>query len=351
MKNKVTIITTPHSDKRHPYLKRFLSYYEQFDSPPYIIVADSSPSPISDKNILEHLHASHVSYEKYSHDTRFEKKLLKAIEEISTPYAAICSEDDLITINGIIKASEQLDENDDIVAIYGYLVAFTSEENSISVRNAIPMIGVLDDSMEEREKYYISEYPSAVFSSIYRTKYINRIFKLAKIFTDDYEFGELLPAFLTPIYGKIYSLKDLYWVREIFPDSLGQSVGTYRLINIVEDGSYNYRYSRFKECMVKEINIYSDLDSKEAEKLVDKSFGKYFTKRFGCSYKQLRRKLFYKKVLKKTSVFSFAKRLKSKIKPNPVIVSQKQNYEDDPLFPKDEWDEMKMFLENNMISQ
>ena len=28
MKNKVTIITTPHSDERHPYLKRFLSSYQ-----------------------------------------------------------------------------------------------------------------------------------------------------------------------------------------------------------------------------------------------------------------------------------------------------------------------------------
>ena len=75
--DKVTIITTPHADERHPYLDRFLSYYEQFESPPYLVVSDSSPSLISNAAIVEKLQARHVEYEKYSHDIRFEKKLAK----------------------------------------------------------------------------------------------------------------------------------------------------------------------------------------------------------------------------------------------------------------------------------
>ena len=101
--------------------------------------------------------------------------------------------------------------------------------------------------------------------------------------------------------------------------------------------------------MVNEICGNSNLDIKQAEDLVNTSFEHYFYKRFGCNYKQLRRKILLKKALKKAGLFSFAKGLKSKIIQNPVIVSQEQNYEDDPLFPKNEWDEMKIFLENNMI--
>jgi len=349
MENKVTIITTPHSDDRHPYLKRFLSYYEQFDSPPSIIVADSSPSIISDDIILEQLTEPHVTYEKFSHETRFEIKILKAFEKVKTPFASICSEDDFITMLGVSKASTQLELNKDIVAVYGYLITFVSGENNVSIKNASAMHEVNAESLVNRSEYYISEYPSCVWSAIYKTDILTKIFKLTLSNVDDLEFGELLPAFLTPIYGRVHSLKELYWVREYLADSDGQSVDTYRLINIVADGSFNHRYKKFKDCMVNEICGNSNLDIKQAEDLVNTSFEKYFLKRFGCSYKQLRRKLFYKKVLKKTGLFSIAKLIKSKIKQPPVDTKPGDQHTIDPLFPKSEWNEMKIFLENNII--
>jgi glycosyltransferase domain-containing protein len=352
MNNKVTIITTPHSDARHPYLKRFLSYYEHSNSAPNIIVTDSSPSPISDDIILEQLTAPHVTYEKFSHDTRFENKLLKVLGKVKTPYAAICSEDDFITLKGISKSIKYLENNDDIVAVYGYLIAFHLNNNEISIRSAYSMQAVNDESISNRLGYYISKYPSAVFSAIYRTEVLKHIWNLTLKYTNDHEFGELLPAFLTPIYGRIHSLQELYWVREYFIESTGQKedlILNPRLYNIVEDGSYSYKYNNFRQCMVNEICGNSNLDIKQAEDLVNTSFEHYFYKRFGCNYKQLRRKILLKKALKKAGLFSFAKGLKSKIIQNPVIVSQEQNYEDDPLFPKNEWDEMKIFLENNMI--
>ena len=200
MNNKVTIITTPHSDARHPYLKRFLSYYEHSNSAPNIIVTDSSPSPISDDIILEQLTAPHVTYEKFSHDTRFENKLLKVLGKVKTPYAAICSEDDFITLKGISKSIQYLDNYDDIVAVYGYLITFVSGENNISIKNTSVMHEVNDESMIKRLAYYISEYPSCVWSAIYKTDILTIIFKLTLNNVDDHEFGELLPAFLSPIW-------------------------------------------------------------------------------------------------------------------------------------------------------
>jgi len=351
MNNKVTIITTPHLDARHPYLKRLLTYYKQYKSPPSIIVADSSPSIISDATVVEKMQALHVDYTKYSHNTPFVNKLVKSIDKATTPYTAICSEDDILTMQGISKAIQKLDNNEDTVAVYGYLLAFHFNNNEISIKGAYSMHVVNDESITNRLGYYISKYPSVVFSAIYRTEVLKHIWNLTLEHTNDNVFGELLPAFLTPIYGKIHSISELYFVREYFPDSSGQSTDPYRLHNSGGYNSYHHKYKRFQECMVKEICTNSELNLKEAENLVDTNFEKYFIKRFGCSDKQLRRKLLLKNILKKTGTFSFAKRLKSKIKPNPVIVSQEQNYENDPLFPKDEWDEMKMFLENNMISQ
>jgi len=349
LNNQVTIITTPHSDERLPYLKRFLNYYKQTDFPPKIFIADSSPSTIKSSSILKCIDSDHVTYKKFPHNTKWRSKLYSSLKLITTRYVLICEEDNFIVLNGIKKASEQLDVNDDIVAVYGYLIGFISEQNNNHIIHYLPMQPVLKDSISERIKYYVSEFPSAVISALYRTKHLKHIWKLANSHTDDFEFGELLPAFLTPIYGKIAPISSLFWVREIFPDSLGQSIDTYRLINIVADGSYQHRYKKFKDCMVNEICGNSNLDIKQAEDLVNTSFEHYFYKRFGCNYKQLRRKILLKKALKKAGLFSFAKGLKSKIIQNPVIVSQEQNYEDDPLFPKNEWDEMKIFLENNMI--
>lgn len=350
--NKVTIITTPHDDERHLYLKRFLSYYEQFESPPYIVVADSSPSIVSDATIVEKLQEGHVDYKKYSHDTYFLNKLLKSIDKVTTPYAVICSEDDFITIQGISKAIQKLENNEDTVAIYGYLIAFYSNNNEISIRNAYSMHAVNDKSLINRLEYYISKFPSAVWSAIYRTEELKHILNLTLKYTNDHEFGELLPAFLTPIYGKIHSMPELFWVREYFPNSTGQNIDIYlnpRLDDFVEDSSYHHRYKRFKECMMKEICTNSELSLKEAENFIDISFNKYFIKRFGCNYKQLRRKFLLKKILKKLGIFWFIKRLKYRVKQSPKIVNQKHNYDNDPLFPKDEWEKMENFLAGSEV--
>ena len=351
MKNKVTIITTPHSDERHPYLKRFLSYYAQFEFFPTIIVADSSPTPITDTKILHYINLLNVKYIKYPHSLHIKDKLVEILEFITTPYCLICPEDDIVTIKGISEAVNILDEDHVSVLVSGFSLAYILLDGDVKISHSYLPQEISDIDIEKTLGYFISKYPYVLYSSIYRVEIFKKIWLLRKNNTNDLEFGELLPAFLSPIYGNLAVIKSLFVVRSYFHDSSGQSNKSYRMMDMVDDNSYIKRYNQFKECMVKEINNNSDLDSKEAEKLVDKSFGKYFTERFGCNYLQLRRKILLKKILKKTGVFSFAKRLKSKIKPNPVIVSQEQNYEDDPLFPKDEWDEMKMFLENNIISQ
>ena len=101
--------------------------------------------------------------------------------------------------------------------------------------------------------------------------------------------------------------------------------------------------------MVKEICANSEMSLTEAENLVNTSFEKYFAKRFGLNYNQLRRKLLLKQILKKARLFSFAKGLKFKIKQPPVDTKPEDHYTIDPLFPKSEWNEMKIFLENNII--
>jgi len=347
MKNKVTIITTPHSNERHPYLKRFLSYYAQHESSPSIIVADSSPLPITNPKTLHYIDLLNAKYLKYPHSMHIKDKLVQVLEFITTPFCLICPEDDLVTIKGINEAVDKLDNDPFSIAVSGF---------SVTIKKDIKICGsylpkeIIGDNTENNLRYFISNYPYALYSSIYRVKIFKKIWSLRKEYTNDVDFGELLPAFLSPIYGNLTVIKSLFLVRSFFHNSSGQSSATYRMRDMVEDNSYIKRYKQFKECMVKEICDNSNLKSNEADELVDNSFEKYFKKRLGCNYKQLRRKILLKKVLKQLGIFSLVKGLKSKIKPNPVFVNQEKDFEDDPLFPKDEWAEMKTFLENNLIT-
>lgn len=358
MKEKITIITTPHSDYRIPYLKRFLNYYAKFESSPNIIIADSSPSSINDPEIIAHFKAPNISYYKYSHDTRFESKIVTAIEKVSTPYAVICTEDDLITIKGAEVACEVLTQNANISAVSGYLIRYITNENKPIIKLKMKMTAIDDNSIKERVENYITKFDSPVFSSVYRTKTLLHIWKLTVscIESDDVWFGEELPAFLTPIYGKIYSIESLYWVRENFIDSLSASPETYHFKDMIIDGSYQRRYKKFKGCLVQEMCANARIDTQEAENLIEASYKIRFKKLFGYSLYSLSWiKVHIEEFLLKNNLsftgsllYRFLRKLKHKlIRFYPVNTKPLNNH----AFPELEWKEVKAFLEENIISE
>ena len=104
---------------------------------------------------------------------------------------------------------------------------------------------------------------------------MNIIFKETVKFTNDTLFGELLPSMLTLIYGKMKHLDVLYGAR-----AARQKNVPYPDINdIIKTGTYDKKYSKFKDCLVMHLSKKSQLDVKESKRVVDSAMSVYLSKR------------------------------------------------------------------------
>ncbi len=108
-----TIIIPTH--ERPQYLRRIVDFLSPSDNE--ILVVDSSPE--SCRNILP----SNVRY-FHKPDLYLTQKILFASKEIHTSYAAICADDDFLTVSGIEQASQFLSENPHYACAQGLTMTY-----------------------------------------------------------------------------------------------------------------------------------------------------------------------------------------------------------------------------------
>ncbi|MDD5065979.1 MAG: TIGR00180 family glycosyltransferase [bacterium] len=279
--DKLTIITTPHYG--YDLLVRFLRYYESYGFPVPILVLDSSedaPQPAVLQKLLAH---DKIRYMKFDHGTRFEEKLVKGLIKVTTPYSVISSEDDFFIPGSLNKAVEFMEKNKDYSVAHGkYIVFWTGDLNnkkefkwrSIPDFKSIDLSGAAD-----RVFRHLSQYEIPTFSGVHRTPLLQQVWEEAIRYTDDLRFGELLPSLITLVYGKMENLNIFYGARRGNVLSTGQTLKP--LINYLNDGSYDTKYRRFKECLLKHLLAQSPLDIKSIEKVIDKAMKKNIIKSYG----------------------------------------------------------------------
>ena len=81
------------------------------------------------------------------------------------------------------------------------------------------------------------------------------------------------------------------------------------------------------------------------------AIGKYFKKRFGYNYPVTRLKIYVKGFLKMIKLFLIFKQIATIFSKTEGIKDKKsKGIVNDPLFPKNDWDKMKTFLDKSEIS-
>jgi glycosyltransferase domain-containing protein len=116
MNDSVTIVIPTHC--RHGYLKRCVAWFSKNRYP--IIVADSTLTPWDVPSELCNVKYIHVpgGFEVYL------KKFLLALNQVKTPYVALCADDDFILPSGLDRSVDFLNKNADYSFCQGYSYLF-----------------------------------------------------------------------------------------------------------------------------------------------------------------------------------------------------------------------------------
>ena len=324
--DEVTIIITRHYENR--FLIQLLKYYQIYDFPFKIIILDSSEKPIDIFQELGLNNHSQIQYEVFNKSINMFKKILLGLEKITTPYSVICSDDDFITLDGIIESVDFLENNKDYSVVHGNYFVFETkmdstsnlgfEINSIQVYNSIE-----DESPTDRFFKHFTKYEIPTYSAVHRTDFLNFILKETIKYSDDYRFGELLPSLLTLIKGKMKKIDVFYAVRRFNNSSSGQTLANIDLY--IKENSYKNKYKKFRKCLADHLSTESNIKYNEAEKIVDSAMSCYLHKSFGGSVGYIRLKFLIKDIVR---IFNISQNVITRLNElQKKIRFQKNNFE------------------------
>lgn len=189
-----------------------------------------------------------------------------------------CADDDFIIPNSINKSIDFLENNLDYTCVHGNFISFFTKicKNDIKKFYWIP-IYQLSESVEfydpqDRLLYQFSHYMHTIYS-VHRTDFLKMIFSENIKYTDDDRFGERLPSMLDVVYGKMKKLDILYSARERIINSTART--SKNIFDFINNGTYEKKYTKFRECLTKALVSEEGISRKKAQKLIDKAMNQH----------------------------------------------------------------------------
>ena len=275
---KLSIIIPTYN--RPKYLRRILSYYDEYRGDYNIIVADSSSDEnkkLNSKNVMIFPELNIQHFDNYSPKINLSHKISDVLNYVNTKYSVLCADDDFITVNGICKSVDFLERNPDISCAHGHYISFYLKFDRVKKQQfcwtpIYPNKSINFSTAKSRLNFHFSNYYPTLYA-VHRTNLLKMIFSETIKYTEDDQFGELLPSMLDLIYGKMKKLDVLYSAREFIPNSCGRT--SKNLLDFIKDGTYDDKYAKFRECLAKTLVSEEDISKEKAQKLIDKAINKY----------------------------------------------------------------------------
>lgn len=180
-----------------------------------ILVLDGSTDGCAESNraLCEQLN---ISYRHYPADISVRDRLIDGVQRITTPFASMGADDDFLFAPGYIESLAFLKANKDYTAAHGsYVERLARADGSIYERpiytNACP---THSNSRLERGYDYLANYIPISYAIHPTDVLLQAIVQTAKVIhPQDLTLGELYPAILTVLKGKIQKFDIPYCSR------------------------------------------------------------------------------------------------------------------------------------------
>ena len=200
---------------RSQLLRNCLEFIRKQDQGAAIVVADSSIE--SEKQInrktVERL-GPKLEYLEFANDINPLDKVLEAIEHVSTEFACMCADDDLIVLRSALKCTEFLAQNQDYVACHGHYLRYSLIDSKSILFEDWEYRGpsLTGDSPSKRVIELLSNY-EALFYAVQATPMLRM--SLEAMTTSPYSMHmELANALWLAMAGKVKRIDGLYNLRQ-----------------------------------------------------------------------------------------------------------------------------------------
>lgn len=204
---------------REQFLKRLLFYYSSLNFKGYICIGDSSEGEqlaLNKKHVEAFKKKINIIYKECPglNPVQAFSVLVKCVP---TKYSAAVMDDDFIVTSGLEKGVKFLEENGDYSCVNGVTVRIYVKDDMphgqiLRCRRRIQLEEKAENA-SERYLDFMSHYDDIGFS-LHRTEAFMQMYENAHN-PDVVFFGEILPAGLSVIKGKVMELDCLYLIRQI----------------------------------------------------------------------------------------------------------------------------------------
>lgn len=264
---------------RPELLKRLLAYYNNYNVDFNIIIADSSNSinkKINKKYISSFSQLKILYVDKFPEKQVSHHKFGEMIKFAKSKYCVFCPDDDFIVPNGIKQCVDFLEKNSDYSVAHGTYISFYLYKNpygSIKFwwRFIYPFNSITSSNPSKRLASHLTDYYQVLWA-VRRTDVVKKAYEeFLKSKVNPYLFGELLPDMLTLVYGKMKKLNNFYAARQAFSTSYSYWPS---LFDVIKEGIYDKEYSKFRDCIVKNLMNYG-FSKEKLLLIIDQSMKKY----------------------------------------------------------------------------
>lgn len=257
---------------RSQYLEQLLKYIAQvFDcSQVRFFVLDGSD--ICNLQNEELCRKYNVDYKYYGTECSPIERILDGLNDVQTSIVSILADDDLIWPKGFLECVDFLKKNPEYSVAHGEYICFEESDGKIKTWECYENQPMEQEYSIERLYCLLSHY-QPVFYAVYRTEVLRMAIKetLENVDSSDLLFGELLPACIAVVQGKIKNLPGFYYGRQS-GTSIPRSLVIAGAFVFVSD--FSSRYERVKNSIMKNMVTFSS--PHETALSVDLCFANYF---------------------------------------------------------------------------
>ncbi len=260
MTDKITLILILHN--RHKNLDRLLEYYNDCTFP--IIIADSS----KEKHVFNNKRDNWIHY--YSPGLTFTQKIEVVSKNVTTPYVAMCADDDFILPESLQKCVLFLEQNSDYSVAQGWSIRYY-KKSIVTDHIKYGLLYDLSKSIEAKEPInrlvdMFQNYRSVLYA-VFRTDVLQKSFAGAGMRIKNLFLNEYITALLPILYGKYKELPILYQVREFAEDSDDKTATN--LDTILDDSNYANELHSFKDFILTKLTEPTNFKTNKVEEVLN----------------------------------------------------------------------------------
>jgi glycosyltransferase domain-containing protein len=202
---------------RAQLLAALLSYLETEKADCHILVLDSScPEVLAANRARTAASSLDIEFADFT-DLVLDEKWRQGIKKVSTPYCALCADDDLVILEGVRRCLDALRRNPAASAVQGYSFTFLSRpDGDMELNNIVYFSPSIDEGSPLQRLTSLFEQYQAPSYGAFRTVALQRIFDTLQPMTKILP-RELLWSALTVIEGHLIRLPDFSSGRSMGP--------------------------------------------------------------------------------------------------------------------------------------